>query len=97
MLASSLHKVFNGRIDEKVAVVWQAVRAMIRGLVDWSSSTLGPDRFELERQFNVLVGALLDGLGRTTEMQSSDSAAHPRRGRPVKAKKPRSRSTVTSN
>jgi AcrR family transcriptional regulator len=77
MLAASLQEVFNKQIDENVAMVWaQAVRGMIRGLVDWSSSKRGPDRSELERQFDVLVTALLDGLGRTVDAKSTESRAH---------------------
>jgi AcrR family transcriptional regulator len=65
-LASSLRGVFDGRVDDRSAIIWaQAVRGMVRGLVDWASARPEYDRFELERQFDVLARALLDGLGRT--------------------------------
>ena len=78
-LASSLHAVFAGRIDEPTAMLWaQALRGMLRGLVDWASRRDDVDRFELERQFDVLTRALLEGLGRTLPAKGSARARPPR-------------------
>jgi hypothetical protein len=35
---------------------------MFTGIVDWWSESRGCDRFELERQFDVLARAILSGL-----------------------------------
>lgn len=91
-LASSLRAVFAGRIDERVAMVWaQAIRSMIRGLVDWTSENPDHDRFELEQQFDVLAGALLDGLARRlpAPAAAARSKSRPPKRRPRKARKPR--------
>lgn len=68
-LAASLRAVFARRVDETTAMIWaQAIRSMVGGLVDWTSRSAGHDRFELEKQFDVLTRALLDGLDRTTKV-----------------------------
>jgi AcrR family transcriptional regulator len=64
-LAASLRAVFAGRIDGTTADIWaNALRGMVREIVDWSSRSPQVDRFELERQFELLARALLDGLDR---------------------------------
>ena len=81
-LAASLREVFGRRIDERTATLWaQAARSMLGGLVDWTSRRDDVDRFELEAQFDVLAGALLDGLGRSLLPATA--------GKPAAARRPR--------
>jgi AcrR family transcriptional regulator len=89
-LASSLRGVFDGRVDDRTAMIWaQAVRGMVRGLVDWASARPEYDRFELERQFDVLARALLDGLARTPEPRSAARATPRARVAPRRPRAPR--------
>jgi len=66
-LAASLRAVFAGRgIVDAAAEIWaNALRGMVREIVHWSTTAQGCDRFELERQFDLLTGVMIDGLGRT--------------------------------
>lgn len=79
-LAASLRAVFADRgIDDLTAQVWaNALRGMVREIVDWSSRSAQHDRFELERQFDLLARALIDGLGRSLG-QSKPARARPPR------------------
>ena len=65
-LAASLRAVFADRgIDDVTADIWaNALRGMVREIVHWSTTAQVCDRFELERQFDLLAGVLIDGLGR---------------------------------
>jgi len=82
-IAASLRAVFADRdIDDVTAQIWaNALRGMVREIVDWSSDARVCDRFELERQFDLLARAMIDGLGQ--------ALAGPKRARPVRA--PRTR------
>lgn len=83
-MASSLRKVFEGRIEERVAMVWaQAIRSMIRGLIDWWSEGSQFDRLELEREFDALAGALLSGLALRVRPEGT-SRPRERRGAAVR-------------
>lgn len=82
-LAASLRTIFAGQIDDRTAIVWaQAVRGMVRGLIDWASQSPDHDRFELERQLDLLVGALLTGLRRTAGKETRSRSAVAKRGKP---------------
>lgn len=87
-LAGSLRAVFGERIDAATAEIWaHGLRGMVGGIVDWSSRSPSHDRFELERQFDLLARALLDGLGRAL-------AADARRGTARAAPAPKKPSGV---
>ncbi|MEW6267701.1 MAG: helix-turn-helix domain-containing protein [Thermodesulfobacteriota bacterium] len=64
--AASLRAIHGARgIDDVTARVWAlALRGMVREIVDWASGAHACDRFELERQFDLMTLALLSGLER---------------------------------
>jgi hypothetical protein len=70
-LAASLRAVFADRgIDEVTADIWaHALRGMVRQIVHRSTTAQVCDRFELERQLDLLAGVLIDGLGRALAAQ----------------------------
>jgi AcrR family transcriptional regulator len=68
-------------IDEVTARVWAlALRGMVREIVDWAADAHACDRFELERQFDLLALAVLNGLAGELK----------RRARPAASKRSRS-------
>lgn len=70
-LAASLCAVFGERTTPATAEIWaHGLRGMVREIVDWSSRSPQHDRFELERQFDVLARALLEGLGRVLDAEA---------------------------
>ena len=66
-LARSLEALFGERgVDASTARIWAyGIRGMLASIVDWSSESRAADRFELERQFDVLSRAILAGLDAT--------------------------------
>jgi len=86
-IASSLRAIYGDRgLDEATAQIWaHALRGMVAGVIDWWTQARSPDRFEVERQFDVLTRALLSGLAHglgAPERRPSADAAHPRSGAP---------------
>jgi len=89
--AASLRAIHADRgIDDATATVWAlALRGMVREIVDWAADAHACDRFELERQFDVLTLAVMNGLagelarrGRTAPKKRL-AAGKPRARRPV--------------
>ena len=71
-LAASLRAVFADRgIEQATAEIWaHALRGMVREIVHWSTTARAYDRFELERQIDLLAGVLIDGFGRALAAQA---------------------------
>jgi AcrR family transcriptional regulator len=66
-LSRSFEAIFGSRgADPTAALIWaHGLRGMIGGIVDWWTESHPCDRFEVERQFDLLVRAMLSGLDRT--------------------------------
>lgn len=90
-LAHSLQSIFRDRgVDEPTALIWAyGIRGMLASIVDWSSETRSIDRFDLERQFEVLARAILAGLDATLPGRSARDAGVVRRGGAAAAEKKR--------
>lgn len=81
-LTHSLQAIFGERgVDAATAKIWAyGIRGMLASIVDWSSESRAADRFELERQFDVLTCAILAGLDATLPGRASrDAGTTPRR------------------
>jgi AcrR family transcriptional regulator len=76
-IASSLGAIYGERgLSRTTAQIWaHALRGMVAGVVDWWSDARGPDRFEVERQFDVLTRALLSGLAETLSVRPRRAAS----------------------
>jgi AcrR family transcriptional regulator len=85
-LAGSLEAIYRRRgIDAVTAEVWaHALRGMVGGVVDWWTEAHACDRFELERQFDLLARAMIGGLGDSLPARGSkaSSLSPAGRGRP---------------
>jgi AcrR family transcriptional regulator len=65
--ARSFEAIFGSRgADSTAALIWATgLRGMIGTIVDWWTETHACDRFEVERQIDLLIRAMTTGLDRT--------------------------------
>jgi AcrR family transcriptional regulator len=91
--AASLLAVFADRgIDEVTARVWgNAIRGMMREVVQWSAETAPCDRFELEGHFELLARTVIAGLGDALAERAARKtiARRPRTARTRGGRRPR--------
>ncbi|MBM4269132.1 MAG: TetR/AcrR family transcriptional regulator [Deltaproteobacteria bacterium] len=93
-LSGSLESIYRSRgIDPVMARVWaHAIRGMVGGVVDWWTEEHACDRFELERQFDMLTRAMIGGLEQALKTRNARSKRPaPRRARPAPREAPRER------
>ena len=81
--AGSLEAIFGSRgASPMVAAIWaHGLRGMITGIVDWWTGSHACDRFEVERQLELLVRSLLTGLDRALPPRASRDGKGPPRGK----------------
>jgi len=82
-LAKSFEAIYGSRgASPTVALVWaNGLRGMISAIVDWWTESHACDRFEVERQLDLLVRALLTGLDRTLPPRAQREGKGPPRGK----------------
>jgi AcrR family transcriptional regulator len=81
-LAKSIEAIFGDRgIDRTTALIWaHGLRGLIGGIVDWWIESRVCDRFQLERELDVLTRSMLSGLDRALPSRAARGpAANPRR------------------
>jgi hypothetical protein len=94
-LTQSLRAIFGDRgIDQVTAQVWaQAMRGMVTGVVDWWTESHACDRFELERQYDLLTRAMLAGLEQGLARRPRSATAGSGRSAPAKTSAARKKRT----